>query len=186
MEEKAIIELYLARREEAITQTQKQYGRRLRRISDGIVDDAQTAEECENDTYLQAWNRIPPSQPYGYLFPFLARIIRHISIDVCRSRGRLKRDAVVVELTRELEQCIPSGHDPAAEVDHILLGELISRYLHSLPPEKRNIFIRRYWYLDSVRLIAARFGIGESRVKIVLYRCRKELRQLLEKEGFCL
>ena len=84
MEEKAIIELYLARREEAITQTQKQYGRRLRRISDGIVDDAQTAEECENDTYLQAWNRIPPSQPYGYLFPFLARIIRHISIDVCR------------------------------------------------------------------------------------------------------
>lgn len=184
MEDAVIIDLYLARQEDAIAQTSQKYSKRLNAISLQIVQDPGAAEECENDTYLQAWNRIPPSRPYGYLFAFLARIIRNLSIDACRTRNRLKRSGFVVELTQEMEQCIPTTDDPAAEVDKILLGQLISRYLHTLSAEKRNIFLRRYWYMDSVSDIAARFRMGESKVKTILFRCRNELRAYLEKEGY--
>ena len=186
MEDSVIVDLYLARNEDAIVQTTEKYGARLRTISLGIVRDPETAEECENDTYLQAWNLIPPSKPYEYLFAFLARMIRHISIDVCRSRNRLKRYGTLVELRTELTQCIPASDDPAAEVDKLLLGQLISRYLFGISPEKRIIFLRRYWYMDSVAEIAAKLAIGESKVKTTLLRCRKELRSLLEKEGYYL
>jgi len=184
MEDAAIVDLYLKRQEEAITHTAEKYGTRLKTISLGIVQDTETAEECENDTYLQAWNRIPPKQPYDYLFAFLARIIRHISIDVCRNRSRLKRSAYLSELTMEMGQCIPALDTTEAEVDKVLLGELISQYLNTLPVEKRNIFLRRYWYMDPVSEIAKRFEIGESKVKTTLFRCRKELRAFLEKEGY--
>lgn len=184
MEDNRIVDLYLLRWEDAIAQTAAKYGCRLRRISLGIVQDLETAEECENDTYLQAWNRIPPSKPYGYLFPFLARMIRNISIDICRNRSALKRSGFMVELTAEMEQCIPASDDPAAEVDRKLLGEIISRYLRTLSPEKRVVFLRRYWYMESVSVIAKELGIGESKVKTMLFRCRKGLRSFLEKEGY--
>jgi RNA polymerase sigma-70 factor (ECF subfamily) len=184
VEDTAIIDLYLEREEDAIAQTAEKYGGRLKAISLGIVQDSETAEECENDTYLQAWDCIPPSEPYGYLFSFLARIIRHISIDICRSRSRLKRSGFVVELTTEMEQCIPASDDPAAEVDKKLLGRLIGEYLSTLSVEKRNIFLRRYWYMDSVSEIANKLAIGESKVKTTLFRCRNELRTYLEKEGY--
>lgn len=184
MEDASIIDLYLERREDAIARTAEKYGGRLRTISLGIVQDPGTAEECENDTYLQAWNRIPPSKPYGYLFSFLARMIRHISIDICRNRSALKRSGLMVELTAEMAQCIPASDDPTAEVDKKLLGERISRYLRGLTPEKRNIFLRRYWYMEPVSDIAVKLGIGESKVKTTLFRCRSELRRLLEKEGY--
>lgn len=184
MEDTAIIDLYLERQEDAISQTSHKFGKRLHTISLQIVQDPGTAEECENDTYLQAWNRIPPSKPYGYLFAFLARIIRNISIDACRTRNRLKRNGFVVELTQEMEQCIPASDDPAAEVDKRFLGQLIGRYLSTLPIEKRNIFLRRYWYMDSISDIAVRFSLRESKVKTALFRCRNELRSYLEKEGY--
>lgn len=185
MEDISIVDLYLKRREEAIARTSEKYGSRLRTVSMGIVQDWQSAEECENDTYLQAWNRIPPSKPYEYLFAFLARIVRHISVDLCRKRDALKRDALLVELTQEMEQCIPSGDDPQSQLDKKLLGEQISRYLSALPPEKRNIFMRRYWYMDSVADIAGKLRISQSKVKVTLYRCRQDLRRFLEKEGYC-
>jgi len=184
MDDTAIIDLYLARQEDAIAQTSQKFGKRLNTISLQIVQDPGTAEECENDTYLQAWKRIPPNKPYGYLFAFLARIIRNLSLDACRTRNRLKRSGFVVELTQEMEQCIPASDDPVAEVDNILLGQLISRYLHTLSAEKRNIFLRRYWYMDSVSDIATKFRMGESKVKTTLFRCRNELRAYLEKEGY--
>lgn len=93
MNDAKIVELYLKREESAIRQTAEKYGRRLRSLSCGIVGDLSTAEECENDTYMEAWNSIPPHEPKKYLYAFLARIIRHISIDRCRSRSRLKRSA---------------------------------------------------------------------------------------------
>ena len=184
MEDAAIVDLYLARQEEAIAQTSDKYGPRLRRISHSIVRDTETAKECENDTYLQAWNRIPPSKPYEYLFYFLACLTRHISIDVWRGQHRLMRSGHVVELTRELAQCIPASDDPAAEVDKKLLGQLISRYVEALPQEKRLIFLRRYWYMDPIADIAKMLAIRESKVKTTLFRCRNELRAILEKEGY--
>ena len=184
MEDAAIVELYLTRQEEAIMQTAEKYGMRLRTISLGIVKDAETAEECENDTYLQAWNRIPPNQPYSYLFSFLARIVRHISIDVCRNRSRLKRSVYISELSSEMAQSIPSSYYTEEEVDKVLLGELISQYLWTLSLEKRSMFLRRYWYMDSISEIAAKFSVGESKVKTTLFRCRKELKSVLEREGY--
>lgn len=184
MEDRKIVELFLERQEEAVSCTADKYGHRLRSLSMGIVEDWGTAQECENDTYLQAWERIPPSKPYDYLLSFLARITRHISIDVCRRKRAQKRDGIMVELTQEMEQCIPTGHDPAAVVDQKLLGETISRYLQGLSAEKRTIFMRRYWCMEPVDEIADRLGITKAKVKVTLHRCRNELKSYLQKEGY--
>ena len=184
MEDRKIVELYLRRQEDAVSHTADKYGHRLRSLSMGIVEDWHTAQECENDTYLQAWERIPPCKPYDYLLSFLAKITRHISIDVCRRRRAKKRDGIMVELTNEMEQCIPGGHDPAAEVDKKLLGETVGKFLQGLSAEKRTIFMRRYWCMEPVDEIADRLGIGASKVKVSLYRCRNELRRFLQKEGY--
>ena len=184
MEDDRIIALYLERDEAALTHTSEKYGRKLKNISYGITEDKQTAEECENDTYLEAWNTIPPQNPVDYLYAYLARIIRHISIDVCRTRSRLKRRAVITELTAEMEECIPAPDDTACRVELKELGDAISRYLHTLSEEKQVIFIRRYWYLDSVDAISRRMGVSHSKAKMTLLRCRNELREYLKKEGY--
>jgi len=184
LEDNRIVELYLNRNEKAVEETAAKYGSRLKSISYGITENKQTAEECENDTYLEAWNTIPPQNPVDYLFAYLARIIRHISIDACRTRSRLKRSGVIAELTAEMEECIPATDDTACKVEYKELGEAISRYLNSLSEEKQIIFIRRYWYLDSVDAIAKRFGVGHSKVKMTLLRCRNGLREYLAKEEY--
>jgi RNA polymerase sigma-70 factor (ECF subfamily) len=184
MEDAQIIELYLQRDESAISQTKEQYGTRLRRISMNIVNDSQTAEECESDTYLQAWNTIPPNEPRHYLFAFLARIIRHISIDCCRYRERLCRAGYVQELSAELQAVVSGNDDVESRMDAIMLGESISAFLRTQPEMVRNVFIRRYWYMDSIAQISARYSITPSKTKSILFRCRNALRIHLEKEGY--
>ena len=186
MEDEKIVELYLRRDETAIACTGEKFGRRLRSLAYGIVEDRQTAEECENDTYLKAWNAIPPHEPRTYLYAFLARITRHVSLNQCREQNRLKRRAYLCELTAEMEECIPAPDDVACQVDDRALGEAINGFLGTLSEEKRNMFLRRYWYLDPMAEIAGRFGVSESKVKTTLYRCRARLRQYLEKEGYML
>lgn len=183
MDDGKIVDLYLLRDEAAIRETAEKYGGRLRALALRIVCDAETAEECENDAYLEAWNSIPPSEPRTYLYPFLARITRHIALNCCRDRDRLKRKAHVCELSAEMEQCIPSA-DGASPLDDMALKEILNRFLQSLDEEKRSIFIRRYWYLDSVADIAKRFSVSESKIKTTLFRCRKQLRKALEQEGY--
>lgn len=184
MDDERIVELYLMRDEAAIRQTAEKFGGRLRALSCGIVGDQQTAEECENDTYLEAWNRIPPHEPGGYLYAFLARIIRHISLNCCRNRSRLKRRAYICELSAEMEQCIPAPDDVECRIDDLSFAEAINGFLGSLDEEKRNLFIRRYWYLDSIAELSGRFAFSESKVKTTLHRCRGQLRAHLEKEGY--
>ena len=186
MEDVRIVELYLRRDETAIRQTSEKYGGRLRSLAYGIVRDRQTAEECENDTYLEAWNAIPPHEPGSYLYAFLARITRHVSLNCCRDRGRLKRSALLCELSAELEQCIPAPDDARCRIDDMALREALDGFLRTLDGEKRNIFLRRYWYLDSITDVSKRFALSESKVKTTLYRCRKRLREHLEKEGYVL
>ena len=183
MDDERIVELYLLRDEAAIRQSAGKFGMRLRALSYGIVGDRQTAEECENDTYLEAWNRIPPHEPRSYLYPFLARIDRHISLNCCRDRSRLKRSALICELSAEMEQCIPAPDDVECRIDDLAFAEAINGFLASLGEEKRNLFIRRYWYLDSVAAISRRFAFSESKVKTILYRCRRQLRAHLEKSS---
>jgi len=184
LEDSQIVELYLSRDESAVAHTGEKYGARLRAIAHRITEDPGAAEECENDTYLEAWNAIPPHEPRSYLFAFLARITRHLSLNFCRERGALKRSAFVLELTGELEQCLASRSDVQQELDAIELKDTINGFLGKLSPEKRNIFLRRYWFLDSVEAIARRYGISQSKVKTTLHRCRKQLGEHLQKEGY--
>lgn len=184
MEDSKIIDLYLLRDDEAVKQTADKYGKRLRSLSYAVVKDRQTAEECENDTYIQAWNTIPPNEPRTYLYPYLARIVRHISLNCCRDRSRLKRNAYICELSTELQQCIPSPVDLESRLDDMVLQEILNDFLGELDAKKRNIFIRRYWYLDSVAQISRRFHLSQSNVKTTLFRCRKQLQEKLQKEGY--
>ena len=186
LNDEKIVELYLLRDETAIKETKDKYHNRLIALAYGIVNDEQTAEECENDTYIKAWNTIPPNEPRRYLYPFLARITRHISLNYCRNRNRLKRSAFIFELSSEMEQCIPAPDEFECKIDEIALGKAINDFLSTLDEEKRNIFIRRYWYLDSVANISKRFSISQSKTKTTLFRCRNGLREYLKKEGYTL
>lgn len=186
MEDTQIVDLYLSRDEQAIAQTSQRYGNQLRRLAYGIVDDWQTAEECENDTYMQAWERIPPHEPRGYLLAFLSRITRNLSINQCRRQERLKRNALLTELSAELECCIPAPNDVQCQIEAQLLAEIISGFLETLPKQQCDIFLRRYWFADSIDAIARRYLMTQSKVKSMLFRTRNLLREHLEKEGYIL
>ncbi len=183
MNDGKIVDLYLERNEEAIKYTSDKYGASLRRIAYGIVNDKSTAEECENDTYVRAWNSIPPHEPREYLFAFLARITRHIALDICKERRALKRTALICELSAELEQCIPYPDDKSI-IDSITLCDGINKFLGTLESEKRNVFIRRYWYMDSISAISKRYSISQSKIKSMLLRTRNQLKEFLTKEGY--
>ena len=186
MEDQDIVELYLNRDQEALRQTSEKYGRKLRNLAFHLVEEDETAEECENDTYLSAWQSIPPHEPRDYFYPFLARLLRHIALNRCRERNRLKRSALVCELSAELEECLAAPDDTECKVAAHELARAINGFLGSLPPEKRVVFLRRYWYLDSVFEIGTRCAMSQGQVKTMLYRLRKQLRDYLEKEGFLL
>lgn len=186
MEDEKIVERYLARDESAVALTAEKYGRRLRALSFGIVRDPGTAEECENDTYLAAWNSIPPNEPRDCFYGYLARIIRNVSLSRCRESQALKRGALVEALSREMERCIPAPNGIGWRMDELALKQTINGFLRTQSELKRNVFIRRYWYLDDLEDIGARYGISKSNVKIILFRVRRGLRECLEKEGYTL
>jgi len=183
LDDSRIVDLFLERCEDAINLTAEKYGSRIRAFAFGIVKDEQTAEECENDTYLKAWNSIPPNEPRSYLYAFLLRIARTLSLNHCRNRSRLKRSAHIIELSSEMEQCIPSPNDAESYVDEQALCRAINDFLGSLNKQKRIIFVRRYWYMDSIESISRHFGMTQSNVKTTLFRIRSQFRTYLEKEG---
>ena len=186
MNDKQIVGLYFERDEEAIRQTSLKYGVRIRNIAQGILNDHDDAMECENDTYIQAWRLIPPNDPSEYLFPFLAKITRHLCLDVCRKRHSKKRYVQYIELSKELEECLPAPNDAEEYADYKELCRIINHFLYSQTDEKRFIFIRRYWSMESIAEIAEKAGVSESKVKTALHRSRKELKLRLQKEGYAL
>ena len=186
MEDGQIVDLFLSRNEAAIQCASEKYGLRLRALALHIVGETQTAEECENDAYLAAWNAIPPHEPRDYLYAFLARTVRNIALNRCRSQSRLKRDAFVAELSREMEECIPAPDDLESRLDALALQEALNSFLGTLGEEKRNVFLRRYWYLDSVEEMVRRFGMSQSKIKTMLFRTRNQLREYLRKEGYAI
>ena len=180
MEDMQIITLFLARNEDAIRHTDDTYGRRLYHLVDGILRSGQDAEESVSDTYLQAWNSIPPERP-GILYAFLAAICRHLSLNRLDWRSAAKRSGCMVELTAELESCIPSRtSDP---VTRIAVKDALEQFLRGLKQEERLLFLRRYLYLEPIAQLAQEFGISQSKCKTLLYRLRNKLRLYLEKEG---
>ncbi|MBO4392117.1 MAG: RNA polymerase sigma factor [Clostridia bacterium] len=185
MDDSKIVDLYFSRDEEAIAETKRKYGTKLRAAANRILNDAQSAEECENDTYMRAWNLIPPNEPRTYLFAFLGKITRHLAIDICRKRDSEKRSAVFRELTEELSECIPSsGMSVEETAENSELAEAINSFLDCHSSEQQNVFVRRYWFFDTVPEISRRYGFTQSKVKMILSRMRAELRDYLERKGF--
>lgn len=181
MTDEQIIGLYWNRNEDAIRQTDAVYGRRLYVLSDRILRSGQDAEESVSDTYMRAWETIPPLRP-NYFFAYLAKLCRNFSLMRLEWNTAAKRSADVVSLTQEMEACIPDrSHERKLEGEE--LGRLLNRFLEGLSLDSRLIFLRRYWYLDSIREIAAKYGITESKVKTQLHRTRKKLKLYLEGEG---
>lgn len=179
-----IIELYWARSESAVQETDEKYGAKLHTLSGRILPDAEDAKECVNDTYLGAWNAMPPQRPLA-LFAFLARICRNIACDKLDRLHAKKRSAEVSALTEELAACIA---DPVAarEAESREIAEALNGFLSTLPVDARLFFMRRYWYMDSIKAIAEKYGCGESRVKTSLHRTREKLRDYLQKEDIWL
>ena len=186
MEDTEIVELYWARQEQALTETEKKYSAYLTKIAWNILADSRDSEESVNDTYLAAWNSMPPHRPL-MLSTFLGKLTRRISIDRWRARSAQKRRASEYALSlAELEECIPGENTPEAELSVKLLGEAISRFLLSRPKEARTLFVARYYFLDSLKEAARYCGMTESRAKSLLCRTRCALREYLKKEGFFL
>ena len=186
MDDKQIIDLYWKRSETAISETDKKYGRYCHYIAYNILYDEEDSRECVNDTYLKAWEAMPPHRP-NRLAAFLGKIARNISLNRYKYNNADKRSAGQVPLVlEELQECIPSATSTEQVIDDLSLADLFNQFLSGLPEERRNIFMRRYWYLNSVKEIARDFAMSESKVKMSLLRSRNELKQLLEGEGIVL
>lgn len=185
MEDQAIIELYWKRSQQAITETSDKYGSRLESLSMNILHDNEDAKECVNDTYHATWNTLPPEKP-DFFFAYLAKLTRHFSFGKYDYYHAKKRDTTIVELSEELENCLPAPNDYEAKLDSEEIGRALSDFLYAQTPEMRMIFVRRYWYTDSIRDIAVSYNLSESKVKSMLFRMRGKLREYLEKEGIVL
>jgi len=185
MDDVTIVELYWRRDEIAVSETEKKYGRYLTKIAYNILANIEDSRESANDTYLKAWNSIPPYKP-SVLSTYLGKITRHISIDTFRKRGSKKRLGSEYALSlSELEECVPSDSgSPEQEVECLQLAETISGYLRTLSPEARNVFVGRYYFMDSIKTIGAYYSMSETKVKSMLYRVRLGLKEHLEKEGY--
>lgn len=183
MEDVGIVSLYWKRDEAAIDHTEKKYGRYLTAIAYNILADTEDSKESVNDTYLAAWNSMPPHKP-AVLSTYLGKLTRRISIDLFRKRTSEKRGGGEYALSlEELGDCIGSNStEEAADVQ--ALSEAIAGFLQDISPDARNVFLGRYYYLDPVKKIACYCGITEAKCKILLHRTRQALWTYLQKEGF--
>jgi len=186
MDDRQIIELYNERSEAAISETAGKYGKYCFYIAYHILYDERDSEECVNDTYLRAWEAIPPQWP-NKLSAFLGKITRNLALNRYRYRMREKRGYGQIPLMLdELQECVPAAGSTEQAVEEKLLVEVLNRFLHELPIEKRMMFLRRYWYMSSIKEIAEDYEISEGNVKMKLLRIRNKLKEILEKEGIVL
>lgn len=186
MDDRQIIALYNERSEAALSETAKKYGRYCRTIAYNILFNEEDSEECVNDTWMRAWDSIPPQCPER-LSAFLGKITRNLALNRYKHNTREKRGGGQTMLVlEELAECVPGADSTEEAVEETLLVEALNGFLAELPAEKRKLFLRRYWYLSSVKEIATDFGLSESNVKMTLLRLRSKLKQTLEKEGIIL
>lgn len=183
MEDIKIIDLFFQRDQEAIEQVKARYGVYCYTIALNILQDREDAAECENDTYLRVWQRIPPDRP-GQLRPYLGAVTRRLALDRWRKAHADKRGGGQVALSlEELGECVSAGSDAEQTIESGETARVISAFLRALPRIECDLFLRRYWYLDSIQQIVRRYGFSESKVKMTLKRTRDKLRVALEKEG---
>ncbi len=183
MHDHEIVDLYWARSEDAITQTNVKYGGYCRKIAMNIVDDTEDTEECINDTYLSAWNTMPQERP-DMLAPYLATIIRNHALTVYRKKHSKKRGAGQTALALDELFDIADSSSTEDMVDMSLLSSHINSFLSGLDPTDRIVFIRRYFYVDPLSEIAVHVSMSESAVKSLLFRLRQKLKKILIQEGY--
>lgn len=186
MDDSKIIELYMDRSEQAISETARKYGRYCHYIAYNILHNNEDSEECVNDTYLRTWNSIPPKRP-NKLQTFLGKITRNLSLNKYEKQSAEKRGSGQVPLILdELTECIPADRSSETLVEDMVIKETLDRFLDNLSADARKIFVRRYWYMSSVKEIAEEYGLSESKVTVTLFRTRQKLKTVLEKEGIAL
>lgn len=181
MTDEQIIELFWNRSEDAIVETDAAYGRKLRGLANRILRNPEDTEEIVNDTYMKTWNTIPSNRP-RYFYAYIAAICRNLSLNLLNWNQAAKRNAEIVAITEELELCIPDSAQEREMRGKEIAG-ILNDFLGTLPKDSRIIFLRRYWYADSVAAIAKRYGMTESKVKMQLLRTRNKLNVYLEQEG---
>lgn len=183
MKDSEIIDLYWRRSEEAVSAAAEKYGGYCAAISRRILDCEEDAQECVNDTWLSAWNSIPPQRPEN-LAAYLGRLARNLSLNRAKALSAGKRGAGQRELAlAELEECVPDPRGVEETVEEHELTQALNKFLYAQSLPRRNIFIRRYWYLVPVRELAAEYGMGERAMASLLFRMRKQLKRFLEQEG---
>lgn len=182
MNDEQIVELYWNRDEKAIDFTSEKYGSYCYSIAYGILHNNEDSKECVNDTYMSAWNSMPPHKP-NILKTFLGKIARRISVDRWRKKTAEKRGGEISEVFTELSECTSPDGNPVGEAEKKLLNETVGSFVRQLRESERNVFLCRYWYAEPIKTIAKRFGFSESKVKIMLMRTRNKLRLQLEKES---
>lgn len=184
MEDQKIVELYWQRDQSAIDHTQRKYGAYLTKVALNILADPEDSMESVNDTYLAAWNAMPPHRPAA-LCPFLSKLTRRLSIDLLRKKQSAKRGGGEYELSLwELSQCIPGGNTTEELAEANALKQCIADFLRTQPEKARHAFLCRYFFMDSVKETARLCGMTESNTKVLLHRTRLALREYLEQEGF--
>lgn len=175
-----IVALYFARSEEAIAESDRKYGKTCHTIAYNILHSDEDAEECVNDTWLRAWNAIPPEKP-ARLGAWLSTVTRRLALTRYEKRNAAKRYGGMETSLEELSECVADGGLTIA--DEVAISNAINSFLASLPARARMIFLRKYWYMDSVADIAGKLGMTESAVKVSLHRTREKFRKHLDKEG---
>lgn len=184
MNDAQIVELYWQRDESAITVTQEKYNTYLMKIARNILNDTGDSEESVNDTYLAAWNSMPPQKPV-VLSTYLGKITRRISISLFRKRNADKRrDGEFALSFSEMEDVMEGNMEPQKEIEAQILGELLNKFLRSLKPDERRTFIGRYYYMDPLKDVAGYCGMSEGKAKTMLFRTRVKLKEYLREEGF--
>ncbi|WP_301108852.1 sigma-70 family RNA polymerase sigma factor [Sporosarcina sp.] len=182
MEDENIVDLYLQRSGQAILETKKKYGAYCRVVARNVLSNRLDIEECENDTYLAAWNTIPPTIPRK-LSVFLGRITRNIALDKHSYNTAKKRNREFEVILAELEECIASIHTVETEYEAGETANYINQFLYTIDEQSRNLFIKRYWYSNSIEELSRQFNMSSSKVKSILFRTRNKLRFYLEREG---
>ena len=184
MEDREIVDLYWARSESAIAETDAKYGPYCRRIAQNILLSREDSEECVNDTWLGAWRRMPTRRPEN-LGTFLGRITRNLSLSRWRREHAQKRGGGQVPLAlEELAECVPARGSGTEVEERLTLDQVLDGFLEGLDPEKRRIFMGRYWYFCSIRELAQASGLKEGNVRMILCRARRALAEELKKEGY--
>ena len=181
MDDLMIIELYFSRNEQAIKETDIKYGKLCFSMANNILFNDEDSEECVNDTYLSVWNKIPPTRPNNFR-AFICKIVRNLSMKKLEFNRALKRTQNVTVSYTELEEILPDTRT-APEWEYENLGKIISDFLQHEKEDARNVFIRKYYFFDSISDIAERYSFTESKVKNMLYHSRNKLRECLKKEG---